>query len=166
MRSMKACLMSLILGVLEGRVIDQDLDGVRAPIHNALHRNVRQQVGQAAGLGVVVSAQLIGQQQAGVAAARQARFQAELGVEQNGAGMRRQHPGDGRLELAHHFGRDLFLIHAARRRQGLLQTAALIHGRRRDDAGLVRKRLHVLQLTFGHFHYKSPSIGGIKVVTR
>ena len=83
--------MSLILRVFVGRVVDQDLDGVGAPIHDALHGNVRQQVGQAAGLGVVVAAQLISQQQAGVGRARLGGIQTEFGIEQNGAGVRRQH---------------------------------------------------------------------------
>ena len=83
--------MSLIAGIFEGRVVDQDLHRVGAPIHDALHGNVRQQIGQAAGLGVVVAAHFVGQQQAGVRGARLGGFQAEFRIEQDGAGMRRQH---------------------------------------------------------------------------
>ena len=67
MRSMNACLMSLTFGSSNGRVVDENLDGVGAPILDALHRDVRQQVGQAARLRVVVAAQFVGQQQAGIA---------------------------------------------------------------------------------------------------
>ena len=51
-------------GVVERRVVDQDLNGVGAPIDNALYGNVRQQIRQAAGLRVVVADSLISQQQA------------------------------------------------------------------------------------------------------
>ena len=82
---MKACLISLTASSSNGRVVNEDLDGVGAPIDDALHGNVRQQIGQAAGLGVVVAGFFIGQQQAGVRRARLRGFQAKLGIEQNGA---------------------------------------------------------------------------------
>ncbi len=110
---------------------------------------MRQQVGQAAGLGIVVAAQFIGQQQAGIFRARLGGFQAEFRVEQDGAGMRRQHFAHRHFKLAHHLGRDFFEIHAAARGQGFLQAAALIHGGGGDDAATVGQRLHALQFTFG-----------------
>ena len=50
--------------IVVGRVVDQNLHRVGAPIDDALGGDVRQKVGQAAGLGVVVSAEFVGQQQA------------------------------------------------------------------------------------------------------
>ena len=97
------------LRVVEGGVVDQNLHGVRAPVHDALHGNVRQQVGQAAGLGVVVAALLVGQQQAGVGGARFGGGQAELRIEQDGAGMRRQNLADRDFEFAHHLVGDLIV---------------------------------------------------------
>ena len=88
MRSMNACFMSLTAEVVEGRVVDQDLDRVGAPIHQALHGDVRQQVGEAARAGSVVAGEFVGEQQAGVGGARLAGFQAEIGIQQDGAGVR------------------------------------------------------------------------------
>src|SRR5579862_8285263 len=44
------------LWVVEGRVVNQNLDCVGAPVDDALHGYMRQQIGQSAGLGVVVAA--------------------------------------------------------------------------------------------------------------
>ena len=82
--------MSLTAGIVEGRVVDQNLDRVRAPIHDALCRNVRQQIGQAAWFGVVVAGFFVRQQQTGVGCARLGGIQTEFGIEQDGRGMRRQ----------------------------------------------------------------------------
>jgi len=107
---------------------------------------MRQQVGQAAGPGVIVAAQLVRQQQAGVLAARLGGFQAEFRVEQDGAGVRSEDLAHRHFELAHHLMRDLFDIHAAPRGQRLLEASSLIHGGGRDDASLVGYRFHALQL--------------------
>ena len=82
--------MSLTFGVVERRVVDQNLDGIRAPIDDALHRNVRQQVRQAAGLGVVVAALLRKPAAGRRSSARLGGGQTVFGIEQNGAGVRRQ----------------------------------------------------------------------------
>ncbi len=47
------------LRLFERGVIDKDLDGIRAEVFDALHRKMRQQVRQAARLGIVVPALLI-----------------------------------------------------------------------------------------------------------
>src|ERR1039458_9962725 len=140
-------------GVVERRVVDQDLDGVGAPIHQPLHRNVRQQVGQAARLGGVVAGKLVGQQQTGIGGARASGFQTKIGVQQNGASMRRQNAADRRLELAHHGRRDFVDIDAAHGGQGLLQVASLVHGHCGDDTALVGERFHALQFSGGQHHW-------------
>ena len=55
--------------------------------------------GSRPGVGRVVAGLLVGQQQAGVFRAALARRQTELGIEQDGAGVLRQHFGDVDLEL-------------------------------------------------------------------
>ncbi len=122
------------LRVVEGRVVNQNLDGVGAPIDNALHGNVRQEVGQAAGLRVVVTAGFISQQQPCVGASRFGGGQAPLGIEQDGAGVRSQNFRHGDLELAHHFIRDLTLVDAFAGGQRFLQAASLVHGGGGDHA--------------------------------
>ncbi len=134
------------LGV-KGRVIDQNLNGVGAPIGDALARNVRQQVGQTSGLGVVVAGFLVGEQQACVGRARLGGFQAEFGIEEDGGSVRRQNARDGGFEFRHHVPRDVFRADALGRGQGFLQAAPLIHRRRRNNAVLVGQLLHVLELT-------------------
>ena len=74
------------LRVVERRVVNQDLDGVCAPIDNALGAYMRKKIGQASGLRVVVTAGLIGEQQTGIGRALFGRWQTPLGIQQNGAG--------------------------------------------------------------------------------
>ena len=97
---------------------------------------VRQQVRQAAGLGVVVAALFISQQQAGVRRARFGGRKPTLGIEQNGAGVRRQHFRHRDFKLAHHLVGDLFESNAFSAGDGFLQTAALVHRGGGDDACL------------------------------
>ena len=78
-----------VLGI-ERRVVEQDLDAVGAGFLQAADRPVIEQVGQAAGAGLVVAGLLIGEQQAGVLGAALGGGQSPLGVEQDGAGMRRE----------------------------------------------------------------------------
>ena len=98
---------------------------------------MRQQVRQAARLGVVVAALLVGQQQAGIRRARFRGGQAALGIEQNRAGVRRQNFRDRDLELAHHLLSHLVWRNAFGARDRFLQAAALIHRGGGDDSALV-----------------------------
>ncbi len=110
---------------------------------------MRQQVRQAAGLGVVVAALFVGQQQAGVGRRALAAGSPILGIEQDGAGVRRQNFRHRDFELAHHLLGHLVGRNALGAGEGLLQAAALIHGGGGDDTVLVGKRLHVAHFAFG-----------------
>ena len=136
------------LRIVERRIVEQNLDRVRAPIGDSLGGNMRQQIGQAAGLGIVVAALFIRQQQAGVGGARLRGGKAVFGIQQNRARVRRQNLRHRDLEFAHHLVRHLIRRHALGRRDGFLQAAALVHGGRRDHAVLVRERLHVAHFSF------------------
>ncbi len=125
------------LRVVEGRVIDEDFHGVRAHVFfDALDGDVRQEVGQAAGLGVIVTAVFVGEQEARVFRARFRGGQTPLGVEKNGACMRSQDARDGGLELLHHFVCDVLLRDTFCGGERLGQTSTLIHCGGRDDARL------------------------------
>ena len=100
------------LGVLERRVINQYFHGIGAPIGDASHRHMGQQVRQTPRLGIVVAAGFISQQQTCVFRTRFGRGQAPLGIEQYGAGMRRQDFGDGGLEFRHHLIGNLLRVHS------------------------------------------------------
>ncbi len=96
------------LRVVERRVVKQNLHRIRAPIGDALSRDVRQQIGQSGpGLRVVVAALFIGQQQACIRGARFRSRESILGIEQDRAGVRRQNFRYRHLELAHHLVGDL-----------------------------------------------------------
>src|SRR5689334_4423359 len=76
--------------------------GVGAPIDDALHRDVRKQVGQTAGLGIVIAAFFVGEQEARVLRSRFGGLEAIFRIEQDGAGMRCENSRDNGFELAHH----------------------------------------------------------------
>jgi hypothetical protein len=75
------------VGLLEGGVVEQDLDAVGAGFLEAANAPDVEQVGQAAGGVGVVAGLLVGEQQA-LAVAVLGGGQAELGVEQDGGGVR------------------------------------------------------------------------------
>ena len=56
------------VGLLEGRVVEEDLNAVRAGFFQAVNRPVVQKVGQAARRGRVVACLLVGEQEAGTVA--------------------------------------------------------------------------------------------------
>ena len=136
-------------GIVERRVVDENLHRVGAPVHNSPGRDLRQQVRQAAGPRVVVAAFFVSEEQAAIRAARLPGVEAEFGVQQDRAGVGREDFGDGGLELRHHLGRDVVLVDALGGRDRLLQTAPLIHRRGGDDSARVSEGFHVLQFSFG-----------------
>ena len=77
---------SLTCGLLEGGVVEEDLDAVGAGFLEAADAPDVEQVGQAAGGGGVVAGLLVGEQEA-LAVAVLGGGQAELGVEQDGGGV-------------------------------------------------------------------------------
>ena len=105
--------------------------------------------GSRPGVVRVVAGLLVRQQQAGVLRAALARREAPLGIEQDRAGVRRQHLGDEDLELLHLAVADLAALLLGER---LLQRSALIHRRGGDDAALVRHRLHSGELPWCDLH--------------
>src|SRR5215472_3676616 len=113
---------------------------------------MRQQIGEAAGAGIVVAAQLIGEQEAGGLRADAAGVEAELRVQQDSAGVWGERLADRDLELAHHLRSNILRIDAASDGQRLLQAPSLIHGGRSDHSALVRKRFQMRQFTGGKFH--------------
>jgi len=91
----------------------------------------------APGTRVVVAGELVSEDEAGARSAGLGRFETEFGIEQDRAGVRREHAAHSHFEFAHDGGRDGFHFDAAGGGECLLQAAALIHGRGRDDAVLV-----------------------------
>ena len=90
--------MLLVIDVLgiEGRVVKQDLQAVRARFLQAAHRPQIQQVAQAPRAGLVISCLLVSQQQPRILGAPLGRRQPPLRIEQDGAGVRREHLRDQR----------------------------------------------------------------------
>jgi hypothetical protein len=135
--------------VVEGVVIEQDLDGVRAGRQQPAGAPRRQEVRQAAGDRGVVAGLLVGQQRAAAGGALGERLQPELGVDQDGAGVAAQHADHGRLELAQVVDRGR-AVRAARAGDRLAQRAALVDRRRRDHAPLVGAAVEAGDLPPGH----------------
>jgi hypothetical protein len=59
---------------------------------------------------------------------------------------------NGFLELAHHFVRDLLLVHALALGNGAAEGAALVHGGRGDDAALVGDGFEAFDFACAEFH--------------
>src|SRR5208282_3451801 len=137
---------------IKRRVVEQNLDAIRARLFQAAHRPMIQQVAQASGSGLVVAGLFIRQQQAGILRAPLRSRQSPLGIEQDGAGMGRQHLAHQYLEFFHHFigdGRALFLG------KRLLQRAALVHGSGGDYATFIRYSVHSSKFARGKLHRSS-----------
>src|SRR5208282_1575127 len=122
-----------VLGI-EGRVVEQNFDAVRAGFFQAAGGPVIEQVAEAAGAGLVVSGLFVGEQQAGVFGAALGGGQAPLGIEQDRTGMWGENFGDQRLEFFHQGIVDFAAFFLGQR---FLQGTALVHGGRRDDAAFV-----------------------------
>jgi hypothetical protein len=111
-----------------------------------------EQIGQAAGLRIVVAALLVGQQQAGILGAHLGGGKAVLGIEQNGAGVRRQDARDRFFEFGHHLVGDGFFVHAFILGDGAFQGAALVHGRGANDAAFIRNCFQAPLFARADFH--------------
>src|SRR5262249_50082611 len=111
-----------------------------------------EQVRQAARAGLVVSGLFIREQQAGILGAALGGGQSPLGIEQDGAGVRRQHFGDQRLELFHHGVGDVAAFFLGER---FLQRAALVDGGGGDDAAIVGNFLQSGKFSGGELHVDS-----------
>ena len=149
MRSTHACLRSLMSLAVERRVVEQDLEAVGARFLQPPDGPVVEQVPKPARRVRVVAGLLVREQEAGALRAALARGEAPFGIEQDGARVLGQHLGHERLELFHLAIADLAAFFL---RERLLQRAALVHGRRRNHAALVRDGLHSCQLARCHFH--------------
>ncbi len=153
MRSTQACLIVVdVLGIV-GRVVEQNLDAVRARFFQAAGGPVIEQIGEAAGAGLVVSGLFIGEQQAGVLGAALGGGQSPLGVEQDGGGMRGENFGDQRLEFFHHGVGDFAAFFLGQR---FLQGAALVHGSGGNDAAFVGDFLETGKFARGELHENPP----------
>ncbi len=97
---------------IERRVVEQDFDAIGSGGDDAPDRIMIEQIGQTAGLRIVVAALFVSQQQAGILGADFSGGKAVLGIEQNGAGMRRQDACDGFFEFGHHLVGDGFFVDA------------------------------------------------------
>ncbi len=115
-----------------------------------------EQIGKAAGARVVVAAVLVGEQQAGVFRPGARRREPIFGIEQNGAGVRRENARDRGLELLEHGGGDVLFVDALFLGDGALERAALVHGGRGDHAALIGYRLHALLLSRRNDHVVPP----------
>ena len=140
------------LVAIGGRVVKQDLEGVSAGLFQPLHRPVIQQIGQPAGFGLVIAGLFIGEQQARVFAAGLGSRQAPLGIEQDGAGVLREHLADNDLEFLQLGIRNLRALFLG---QSLLQRAALVHSSGGDDAALIRDVLQSGELPRRELHSSS-----------
>ena len=136
------------LGLLERRVVEQDLDTVGPGFFQTAHAPDVEQVGETTGGSGVVAGLLVGEEQAG-AVAMPGGVEAELGVEQDGRGVAGENLGDEGLELAEVVGVDNT---AALLGEGLLERPALIHGGGGDNAASVRYGFQACELTWGDLH--------------
>ncbi len=140
--------MSLILRIVVRRVVEQNFDRIRSHILlQTFDGDVRQKIGQPARLGIVVTAVLVGKQESGVLRPYFRCGKAPFRIQQDGARIRSQNPGNGALELLHHLVRDVLLRDTLCRCQRLGETAALVHRGRGDYALLIGERVHMLQLS-------------------
>ena len=143
-----------VLGVV-GSVVKQNLDAIGASFFQAAGRPVIEQIGQAAGAGLVVSGLFVGEQQAGILGAPLRSGQSPLGVEQDGSGVRGENFADQRFEFFHHgvgdFGAFFF-------GQGFLQRAALVHGSGRDDTAFVGDFFEAGEFARGKLHGNPPEL--------
>ena len=140
-------------GRIERAVVKEDLDAVRSSGLEAHHRVIVQQVGQPAGLSIVISALLVGEQQAGVLGALLGRGQPVLRVQQDRAGMRGEDAHHGFFELCHHLAGHCLLINAFLLGDCALERAALVHRRRGDYAARVRDCLQASLFARGKLHH-------------
>ncbi len=148
MRSIHACFRSFTAALLERRVVQQDLDAVRARLLQPPHRPHVQQVGQPSRRRRVVARLLVGQQQP-LAMPVLGRRQPVLRVQQDGRRVLAQHIRHQRLEVFQVLacgGRSALLG------QRLLQRSALVHGGGRNHAALIRDGLQSCEFSGGQLH--------------
>lgn len=139
-------------GVFGGGVVDEEFDGVGAPVLDAADGDVVEEVGEAAGAGVVVARGFVGEEEAAMRVAGGGGGQAVFGVEEEGGGVGAEDGGDGGFELLKH-GR------GGVGAEGFGETAALVHGGGGDDAGVVGERLDVQFFTGSEDHFLSLQSG-------
>src|SRR6266702_1187118 len=124
------------VGLLEGGVVEEDLDAIGSGFLQAADGPDVEQIGQATG-GVGVVAGLLVREEEAFAVAVFRCGQAVLWVEQNGGGVLAEDVGDQCLEdfevMAGGFGSALF-------GEGLLERSALIHSGSGDNAARVGDR--------------------------
>src|SRR4029077_7962862 len=134
---------------IKGRVIKQNLDAVGASLFQAAGGPVVKQLSQTARASCTVAGFFGGQQQAGILCAALRGRQSPLGIEQNGAGMRRQNFGNENFEFFHHGVGDFATFFLG---QGFLQGAALVHGSGSDHAAFVGDFLETGKFARSEFH--------------
>ena len=128
------------LGRIERRVVEQNLDAIGSRADEAADGPDVEQIGQTAGARVVVAAVFVGEQQAGVLRASARGGQTVFGIEQDGAGVRREDARDGGLEFLEHLRGDVLLVDALSLAMALLSeprwsmAAAAITPRESDTA--------------------------------
>ncbi len=149
MRSIHACLRSLTRGLLEGGVVEQDLDAVGSGFLQAANAPYVEQIGQAARGRGIVAGLLIGEKEA-LAVAVLGGGKAKLGVQQNGGSVAGEHLGHKRLEYF-----EIVCIGgcSALLGEGLLKRAALVHRRGGDDATCVGDGFESGKLTWGQLRH-------------
>ena len=143
-------------GRVERRVVEQNLDAVRARGYEAADGPDIEKIGQAAGTRVVIAAVFVGEQQTGVLRARKRGGQAVFGIEEDGAGVRRENLHDGGLEFLEHLRGYGILVAAFFLGNGTFQRTALVHGRGGDHVAGIRYRLEALLFSWREFHRVRP----------
>jgi hypothetical protein len=146
------------LGVVEGRVVEQDLDAVGTGFFQAAHRPNVEQIGQTSRQLRVIASLFVGQQKARAFGSALGRPQAPLGIKQDRAGVLGQYFGHIRLE----FGQTLVVGAGS---QGLLERTTLVHGGGGNHATLVRNVLHSLNFSGSKFHGKT-SLGASRLLIK
>ena len=138
--------------LLEGSVVEQDLDGVGAHLLDAADRSIGQQVRQTAGSRIVIAGFLVGQQQPGTRVPSLGRAQTPNRIEQDRAGVRREDLRYGELEFAHHVVGHIGLVDALAGGDRFLQRSPLVHGGGGDHAPRVGESLHICEFPGAEFH--------------
>ncbi len=135
-------------GLVEGGVVEQDLDAIGSGFGEAANAPEVEQVGKAAVGGGVVAGLLVGEEEA-FAVAMFGGGEAVLGIEEDGGGVAGEDFGDEGFE-------DFEVVAvgggAALLGEGFLQGSALIHGGSGDDVALVGDGLEACKFSGRDLH--------------
>ncbi len=128
--------MRIDCGSAERRIVEKDLDGIRAKGAKFCGGKTIEKAWEAAGNGFVVAGLFVGEEESGFGCARGGGGETEFRIEQNGAGVGREDATDVRFEIGEQVSRNFFGGLTRRFSKKLAKSAALLDGVRGDDAAI------------------------------